>query len=271
MERECRRLGLAKPIKPNEFKDHYLVDDKNKVIYCYLFKVASSTFKTIISSAASRTPIEEITEKAPVNSPIFLHSHGVKYINEYSEEEISHRINNYFKFVVVRHPFDRLLSAWRYKMEYALNKSHTGLDKLTADQQERWTSFLRNVSDNRFRNPHWTQYVSWCNLCQIHYDSILRLETIGRDLPLILEKLPGPDGHPNESPIRKAMSPIPPNDKLSRLTDYFKYVDKSVVDGLLRLYKVDFDILGYHWDINSAKASCNFDMSDEKDGKSVCC
>ena len=36
---------------------------------------------------------------------------------EYSRADIEKRINNYYKFVIVRHPLERILSAYRHLFE----------------------------------------------------------------------------------------------------------------------------------------------------------
>ena len=44
-----------------------------------------------------------------------MHRHGLTRISKYSKSEIDHRLKTYFKFLVARHPLERLLSAYRAK------------------------------------------------------------------------------------------------------------------------------------------------------------
>ena len=47
----------------------------------------------------------------------FMKHHGFYRLKMFSTEEIQKRLKTYFKFMVVRHPFERLLSAYREKFE----------------------------------------------------------------------------------------------------------------------------------------------------------
>jgi len=51
-----------------------------------------------------------------VEDSSFLKSIGLRYLSSYSEAEAAVRLADYFKFTVVRHPFTRLLSAYRDKV-----------------------------------------------------------------------------------------------------------------------------------------------------------
>lgn len=45
------------------------------------------------------------------------HKLGLRYLHTYTPKEIKMRLKNYFKFMFVRHPLERVLSAYRSKME----------------------------------------------------------------------------------------------------------------------------------------------------------
>ena len=51
----------------------------------------------------------------------FMTRHGFYRLKMFSTEEIHKRLETYFKFLVVRHPFERLLSAYRDKFERDFN------------------------------------------------------------------------------------------------------------------------------------------------------
>jgi len=41
-------------------------------------------------------------------------------LSTYSQEDINHRLKNYHSFIVVRHPLERVISAWHNKFEEGL-------------------------------------------------------------------------------------------------------------------------------------------------------
>ena len=81
------------------------VDDTNKVLMCSHGKVGATTWKTILANNTVKNPIM----KADIKIHATLGRYGIKKLSSgrYSEQDINDRLENYFKFMVVRHPFDR--------------------------------------------------------------------------------------------------------------------------------------------------------------------
>ena len=136
------------------FLRRLLVDNRHSIVYCDVPKVASSTVKAALAIATGRlsanisvNPSESLLRLVPVHSPKFMSSIGLRSLanpwlrrrvrtftdrhasgdgNSLTppsitiETEIDQiveyfRIGRYRKFVVVRHPFDRVVSAYRDK------------------------------------------------------------------------------------------------------------------------------------------------------------
>ncbi len=93
-----------------------IVDDKRKFLYCYVPKVACSNWKRVIKFMQGT--IDDIGSKMKMD-----HKNGLVFLDSFSEEEIRYRIRNYYKFMFVRNPMERLLSAYRNKFgEVALSQ-----------------------------------------------------------------------------------------------------------------------------------------------------
>ena len=120
----------------------------------------------------------------------YMRSRGIRRLSTYSKDEIRKRLKTYFKFLVVRHPMQRLVSAFRSKFG-----KHTGVHSAF----ERYASEIRNQGNNfelsfsnfveyissanrhhykskknesgaRYLEPHWAQYSTLCHPCHIDYD-----------------------------------------------------------------------------------------------------
>ena len=80
------------------------VDDSNKVLMCTHAKVGSTTWKTILSNNSVKMHIMN----AQVEVHVKLGSFGVKKLRnkKYTMHDILHQLAHYYKFIMVRHPFD---------------------------------------------------------------------------------------------------------------------------------------------------------------------
>ena len=97
------------------YLDHLIVDDVNHLIYCFVPKVASTNWKRVLL-ALNLKPSPTDSE---IN-PLFIkgnESHvtkAFKTLNQFSNiTEVVQKLRTYFKFMFVRHPYERLLSAFR--------------------------------------------------------------------------------------------------------------------------------------------------------------
>ncbi len=239
---------------------HFVVNDRHRVLFCQLGKVASTTFDTLLVSSASNLSIADIVSRK--DAIHFVHGrqlqqrNGIRRLDTYTEAEARYRFENYFKFMAVRHPLDRLVSAWRDKKESRITSGK--FRHPDAEQLGRFRRFVRQVASGKERNIHWRSYYTICHPCDIQYDSVIRLETMQQDMPLLLAKLPGPDGKPNVLPTTNQMSPIPPSAKLRKLSEYYSGVDSVVMRRLQEMYDLDFRLYGYTWNTKKSKAACDY-------------
>ena len=227
-------------------------------MYCFIPKVACSTFKTLMMSSAARLPVTKIVAKYKTGR---IHHawkwNNVRVLPSYNETGRSHRLNTYFKFMAVRHPFDRLLSAWIDKIEFTNRESPVSLSNLTEEHYSRFHQFVSDVASGRM-SDHWEPQSYQCDPCRWEYDSIVKLETANEDFPLILSKLNAPNGEPNSIPTLNIKSPVSPSEKLSILTKFYAGVNASVIESLLHIYRNDFSLFGYTWDVATAVAGCGY-------------
>ena len=218
------------------------VDDENKIIYCSIPKVSSTTWKRVL---ADRRGLDKNIEK--------IHSKNLwRWLYQYSEKERSKRIKTYFKFIFVREPLHRLLSAYKDKfMRRGTGCSRVARQKIVkayrpqdytpnySDINITFPEFIRYFSNDVPRDQHWRQYEKLCHPCVINYDFIGHLETLEDDAPLLL-KMAGIDDRVSFPSIHKSTS-------TDEVMEYYSQVPTRYITRLGELYRSDFEIFGYDY------------------------
>ncbi|XP_068243569.1 carbohydrate sulfotransferase 8-like [Palaemon carinicauda] len=183
--------------------NHLLVDDKHRVIYCFLPKVGCTNWKKvfmILSGISNVTQINDIDNSSP-----HLLIGNMQLITSSNEDEpIAHKLANYTKFIVVRHPFERLISAYFDKIHHKGGipsmqqkvlpfvrkeiRSNATLSDIT------WPEFVSFVVRRGGRlDDHWMPYETLCFPCRVDYDYILKFETLDEDSEELLRAIGAPD------------------------------------------------------------------------------
>lgn len=230
--------------KPTQEELQYIaVDDENKIIYCALHKVASKTWTGLMQEAIGITPR--------------VGRWGVfRRLGDYSEEEKSLRLKTYFKFLIVREPLHRLLSAFkeRYPPEAPLRDKSRIFRQLMVlhlrpddfnpqgiyeDYDVSFSEFIQYLSTNVTRNPPCRQYERMCHPCFINYDFISNFETMGDDGPLVL-KMAGISDRVTFPPIHEATDS-------DEVLEYFSQVPPRYIKQLGEQYRSDFEMFGYDY------------------------
>ena len=176
-----------------------------------------------------------------------------RHLREYNEEERSFRFKTYFKFIFVREPFHRFLSAFRDKFIgknriYSKNIRRTIVKRYRPNDCD--PNGENSVSFSEFaqfycraninRNPHWRQYEDLCHPCVVNYDSIGHLETMQQDASLLL-KMAGIDDHVTFPPIHNVTS------RSDVFHYYYSQVPSQYIARLGEIYRHDFEMFGYEF------------------------
>ncbi|XP_020602048.1 carbohydrate sulfotransferase 12-like [Orbicella faveolata] len=221
-----------------------IVDDENKIIYCPIPKVSSTTWKRVLGDLRG---LDKNIKR--------IHRRNLwRWLYQYTEEERLQRIETYFKFLFVREPLHRLLSAYKDKFmrrdrkcsEDARNrivKAYRPQDyKPNGDYNDiniTFAEFIQYFSNDVPRNEHWRQYEQLCHPCVINYDFIGHLETLEDDAPLLL-KMVGTDDRVTFPPIHKSTGS-------DEVLEYYSQVPIRYITRLGELYRSDFEIFGYDY------------------------
>ncbi|XP_047245078.1 carbohydrate sulfotransferase 11 isoform X1 [Girardinichthys multiradiatus] len=242
-------------LTPGDLK-HLVVDEDHELIYCYVPKVACTNWKRVMMVLTGRgkysDPMEIPSNQAHVPS-------NLKTLNQYSIAEINHRLKNYFKFLFVREPFERLVSAYRNKFTLKYNSSfhkRFGTRIIRRYRKNATQDALINGADVKFKefidylvdpatqrdgplNEHWQTVYQLCHPCHIHYDMVGKYETLEEDANYILQLVGVGDSlH------------FPSYAKSTRTTDamtaqFFSNISTQQQVQLYKLYKMDFLMFNY--------------------------
>ncbi len=256
----CARNNYTKH-KP-VFAQFMVVDDRHKVIACMIPKAGCTSFRELLIRQTGRVPVNKTLRYVHGSGP--LRKYGLHPLPDYSQAGIQTRLQKYHKLILVRHPLDRLISAYHEKFivnavyPKALNK--TIMRKFGA-KAVNFVNGVPRISFHQFlkliiyyrKDRHWLPYMDICQPCNIQYDSILKLETLQTDLEQVLPLFlnPGQQSVPFPHGNRRRNE----TNKLSSVTETFRKLDPQLVKAVSDIYGYDMALFGYTWD-NRTGAGC---------------
>ncbi|XP_065421103.1 carbohydrate sulfotransferase 11 isoform X1 [Chrysemys picta bellii] len=255
----CRANSMSsrkrRVLTPNDLK-HLVVDEDHEMIYCYVPKVACTNWKRVMMVLTGRgkysDPMEIPANEAHISS-------NLKTLNQYSIPEINHRLKSYMKFLFVREPFERLVSAYRNKFTQKYNTSfhkRYGTKIVRRQRKNATQEALRKGDDVKFEefvaylidpntqreepfNEHWQTVYSLCHPCHIHYDLIGKYETLEEDSNYILQ-LAGVGSYLKFPTYAKSTRTT---DEMT--TEFFQNISSEHQTQLYEVYKLDFLMFNY--------------------------
>lgn len=274
---QTNEINSVLPVK-HDVLGNLIVDDKRKIIYCYIPKVACTTLKGLMIYT-SETYIQR--NGFPTN---FYFNESVHYhlpynkqniLGRYNESEIEFRLKNYFKFLFVRNPMERLVSVYRDKFiptkkhDYAfmrrfapamadLFRNSTNSSVLETDFLK-WPEFvwflMWQEKTKKTYDEHWNTFQNLCYPCVVKYDFIGMLENADEEgkciLPRIHEKLQSFPGL-NQTQMTSTNVQGGPNTQ-ALVSSYFKELNVTQKEFLRRIYGLDCKMFNYdcnyYWEL----------------------
>ncbi|XP_066545409.1 carbohydrate sulfotransferase 12 [Amia ocellicauda] len=278
LQQICHNSSLDFPGKnrtfddiPNKELDHLIVDDRHGIIYCYVPKVACSNWKRIMivlsesllnKGVPYQDPLDISPEDVHNSSHHFTFNKFWKRYGKFSKHLMKIKLKKYTKFLFVRDPFVRLISAYRNKFEQAnedfykdfsvvMLKRYTNhsdppasvVEAFAAGIRPSFSNFIQYLLDPQTEkempfNEHWKQMHRLCHPCQINYDFVGKLETLDEDAEYLLRLLrvdnivQFPPGYRNRTDS-------------SWEEDWFGSIPPQWRRELYNLYEADFTMFGY--------------------------
>ncbi|XP_068204141.1 carbohydrate sulfotransferase 11-like [Palaemon carinicauda] len=280
MVARARQVGLAcKDARANlELKgtpSHFLWDQKHKpsIVWCPNYKVASTTW---MINFLRLSHFNENNPAIPDDKPELQFSHvfGARhdiafdyYPPPSSAAEKARVLKKSLRMIIVRHPFTRLLSAYRDKMikmhpgpaKFQFRKTqvkiiakYRPLNSTNKSPHPTFPEFVQYVIDETAnltsakswqRNVKcWVSYWAQCNICTTDYNIIMKLETMSEDEQFLitlsklkeLKKMKTDEWRHLKNESSHAAAPA-----------FYSQITQKQMHELYERYKLDFEAFGY--------------------------
>ncbi|NXO40822.1 CHSTE sulfotransferase, partial [Locustella ochotensis] len=224
---------------------HLLVSDKYRFLYCYVPKVACSNWKRVVK--VLHGALESVDVKVKMD-----HKRDLVFLGDMEPEEISYRLKHYYKFIFVRNPIERLLSAYRnkfgemkeYQLKYGVEiiRRYRKNGGNSAGDDVSFSEFLQYLLDEDVErmNEHWMPIYNLCQPCAVRYDFIGSYEQLHADANHVLERIQSPSSI--RFPERQAWyKPV----TAETLHYYLCSIPRRLLRELLPKYILDFSLFAY--------------------------
>ena len=182
---------------------HLVVDRKHKLLYCYIPKVASSNMKRLMLT------LQNMTDDS--NAIKYFDQRGFEFLSDVKTSQERDRIlKTFLKFIFVRHPLDRIFSAYRNKLSASggknipfqikfgryivqkYRKSSVPPDEVKGDDVT-FEEFVKYLIDRenelQYMNEHWMPMYQLCQPCYVNYDFVGSFESLDLDISALLKKI----------------------------------------------------------------------------------
>lgn len=200
--------------EPNAWE--FFIDEKHHLVWCNIFKAASSSwmynfnllggFKEQYLRRSRKSPLTMARTRFP----------------RPSVEQLKSALPHSLSFLIVRDPFERLLSAYRNKIEGfrhkyyrkmakemitkfrvttslapGIHRNHNGEKSPTFSEFVSWViasaKESSGIKDGGSKgvpgfDEHWAPYFRFCTPCAVNFTVIAKMETLSRDEAYIIQK-----------------------------------------------------------------------------------
>ena len=222
---------------------------------CYIISLSLGGYKEQYLRRSKKSPL--VLARSHFPRPT------IKQLQEALPESLS--------FLIVREPFERLLSAYRNKIEGLPHRFYREIGReIIAKYRKKnsprnlkptspgptFSEFVNYITDTagslritKF-DEHWAPYYSFCTPCQVNFTVIAKLETLTRDQEYIIRRaglenilmLSRNKDRPKMI-LNKARDGKNTNDLIKK---YYGQLTEQQLQKLCDIYGIDFEMFGYN-------------------------
>lgn len=258
-----------------------LIDKKHRVVLGQIPKVATSNWLWLMVNNTGTVTVnftDPGVNRFKINDRKYLHKIGLDYMGSLKRStkistKISHLgLKGFYKFTFVRHPFTRLLAAFRNKLNPGnIEDANWGTNYYERDGTVILKMFRKGASPNeiskgrgvtfnefvqyviylwrekKWLDWHWRPYYGLIYPCEIKYDFIGHFEHLEEDAEYVLNhgfsNLPS---HVHFPPSSKSMTTHSHGESAKAA---YRELQPELMDALREMYKYDFEMFGYDPDV----------------------
>jgi chondroitin 4-sulfotransferase 11 len=163
--------------------------------------------------------------------------------------------------VIVRHPFERILSAYRDKLEHREGRefyyTRFGHQIVKSQREDNFTfanrdeptfvEFLKYLVKTRTFDEHWRPFTAECAPCDMNYQIILKTESLGEEQLFLATKLNLTDYLFNVSSKGWLLQNTNPSGRTEHkyVKHYYGEVPKELLEQVYKVYEEDFRLFDY--------------------------
>ncbi|XP_070540079.1 carbohydrate sulfotransferase 11-like [Ptychodera flava] len=223
-------------------------DDEYKMLFCLAPRTGASIVKNRLSSSKGRMAVKG---REVQKGQFFT-------MKRLSLEQKQKRWRSYTTFLFVRHPFHRILSAYRNKFEppgsnsYMRNygrriiaryRPNAAVESIRSGRTPSFQEFVQYLLDPLNQNDfdgHWDFMHKLCAVCEHAYHFVGHFENIEEEMDYLLSSMAGKEHF--HSPHDDHMNDTTKTDVYLK---YFSQLPEEDIIRLYKLYKMDFEMFGY--------------------------
>ena len=250
IKEHCIKHGSDSNVKDLDFYN-FFVSEKYNLVYCSIPKVACTVWKGIMAKI----------EGLNITAGVHKNTKGkLKLLRDYPWKERQKILKSYKKFMFVREPFERLLSAYRdcFHGKFKTSsewwkKFHKFVKKVLAEGSGRHNDTLPGVTTfeqfatylviqrrkGALLQEHWREQYNLCHPCNVQFDFIGHYETLAEDALFVLRKT----GLENKVSFPEWR----PTDTSNLLHEYYSTLSLLRIKQLQNIFQKDFELFGYSY------------------------
>ncbi|CAL7945264.1 unnamed protein product [Xylocopa violacea] len=268
--RQLGKLSAFKHPPAPQFSVFYIVRSRD-LSYCPIYKAGSTTW------IYNMCLLMNVTEEELNSGKEQISTIARRRIPELEFPEADEALKATKKLLVVRHPFERLLSAYRDKLENSVaGREHgtlhfyrkygskivekyreSNFTKPRPDQTVRrkdepppagieptfreFVQYLIHTDLANYGDDHWMPYYLFCAPCIVDYDIIAKVETLWRDQIYTIHKLQ------LQEVIKPRWQHSAGYSNASKI--YFNQLNRGMIEKLYEKFKLDFELFDYTPDL----------------------